>query len=227
MKGREWVGNQWRRFVARNTVPGARVLLFSVIAHCVALVVLTWLLVSQRAAPVIVYPEKQQLARGSPGSVYLPPNARSTRLPIAQKNATRRPRKAREAQPESRAEGLTGERLRERARLETKALIQDFKFRTIYGFSPFAKYELAFQTSGEIPSISAAQLPPHFEQYVIVEVTIDTQGRVADARVVAGAVDRTIEQTLLSAIREFKYRPATREGIPIPSQCDIVIHIPT
>src|SRR5260370_14558505 len=151
MKGREWVGNQWRRFVAVNSVRAARVLLFSVIAHCVALVVLTWLLVSQRAAPVIVYPEKQQLARGSPGSVYLPPNARSTRLPIAQKNATRRARKAREAQPESRAEGM-----------ETKALIQDFKFRTIYGFSPFAKYELAFQTSGEIPSISAAQLPPHF-----------------------------------------------------------------
>src|SRR5260370_33285893 len=152
MKGREWVGNQWRRFVARNTVPGARVLLFSVIAHCVALVVLTWLLVSQRAAPVIVYPEKQQLARGSPGSVYLPPNARSTRLPIAQKNATRRPRKAREAQPESRAEGTTVDRLRERARLETISLIYVFKFCTIYGFSLFSKFHFAFHISLSIPS---------------------------------------------------------------------------
>jgi TonB family protein len=226
MQDREWVRNRWRRFIRGDTVPDARVLLFSVIAHCLALVVVTWLLVSQRVGPVIVFPEKQQLARWSPRAVYLPPNARSPRLAIAQKNTTLRARKARPVQPESTAEGLTGERLRMRARLETKALIQDFKFRTVYGFSPFP-YEFAFQISGQIPTISAADVPPRFEQYVTVEVTIDAQGRVADARVVAGAVDRKIEQTLLSAIREFKYRPASREGIPVPSQCDIVIHIPT
>jgi TonB family protein len=192
----------------------------------VVLAVLTWLAVSQRAAPVIVFPARQQLATWSPGAVYLPPNAKSTRLPIARTNATRGARKTREAQPEPIGDGLTGERLRQRARLETKALIQSFNFHAIYGFSP-TKYELAFQTSGEIPSIPASQLPPHFEQYVIVEVTIDTQGRVADARVVAGEVDRTIEQSLLSAIRQFKYRPATRDGTPVPSQSDIVIHIPT
>jgi TonB family protein len=62
---------------------------------------------------------------------------------------------------------------------------------------------------------------------VIVEVTIDSQGSVADARITAGEVDNKIASTLLSAIRQFKYRPATREGVPIPSQCDLVIHIPT
>ena len=227
MRFREWVRNQWRRFIHGDTVPGAHVLLFSVVGHFLVLVVATWLVVSQRAAPVIVFPEKQQLARGSPRAVYLPPNAKSPQLPIARKTATRRARKAQEAQPESTAEGLTGERLRERAKLETKALIQNFKFRATYGFSTYPKYELAFQISGQIPTISAAEVPPHFEQYVMVEVTIDAQGKVADARVVAGAVDRMIEQTLLSAIREFKYRPATREGIPVPSQCDIVVHIPT
>jgi hypothetical protein len=44
---------------------------------------------------------------------------------------------------------------------------------------------------------------------------------------VAGMVTPTIEQTLLSAIREFKYSPAKRDGVPIPSQRDIVIHIPS
>jgi TonB family protein len=128
---------------------------------------------------------------------------------------------------ESTAEGTGVEALREQASRETKALIQDFKFRTTYGFSPLPRYELAFQISGEIPPISAEQLPPHFEQLVVVEVTISTEGRVADARIVAGIVDEKIQQTLLAAIREFKYRPATREGIPVPSQCDLVIHIPT
>jgi len=103
----------------------------------------------------------------------------------------------------------------------------DFKFRQIYGFSAGHKYQLAVQTDGKIPFISVADLPPKFEQYVIVEVTIDSGGRVAEARVVSGMVSTTIEQTLLSAIRDFKYNPATRDGFPIPSQVDIVIHVPS
>ncbi|HEV3036190.1 MAG TPA: TonB family protein [Candidatus Angelobacter sp.] len=101
------------------------------------------------------------------------------------------------------------------------------KFRQIYGFNRDHEYKLAVQTVGEIPSISADQVPPRFEQYVIVEVTIDTEGHVAEARIVAGVVEPAIEQTLLSAIREFIYIPAQRDGVPIPSQRDIVIHIPT
>ena len=60
-----------------------------------------------------------------------------------------------------------------------------------------------------------------------MEITIDADGRVAEDRIVAGMVDPTIERTLLSAIREFRYSPAKRDGIPVPSQLDIVIHIPT
>jgi TonB family protein len=101
------------------------------------------------------------------------------------------------------------------------------KFRQVYGFSPTHEYQLALRTAGEIPSISAADLPPRFEQYVIVEVTIDVDGRVVEERIVAGMVDPAIERTLLSAIREFKYSPAKRDGVPIPSQLDIVIHIPS
>lgn len=101
------------------------------------------------------------------------------------------------------------------------------RFRHIYGFTPGPQYRLAVQTSGEIPPISADEVPLHFQQYVIIEVTIDVDGSVAQARVVAGVVDTTIEQKLLSAIREFKYDPATRDGTPIPSQRDIVIHVPS
>lgn len=75
--------------------------------------------------------------------------------------------------------------------------------------------------------ISPNEVPPRFEQIVTVEVTIDASGEVADARVVAGLVVPTIEQKLLSAIRQFKYKPATRDGSPIPSQMDIVVHIPS
>jgi TonB family protein len=60
-----------------------------------------------------------------------------------------------------------------------------------------------------------------------VEITIDTEGQVAEARVISGLVDASIQQKLLSAIREFKYTPATRDGVPIPSQRDIVVHVPS
>jgi hypothetical protein len=79
------------------------------------------------------------------------------------------------------------------------------KFRQIYGFSPTHDYELAFRTAGEVPTIPAADLPPRFEQYVTVEITIDVDGRVADERIVAGLVDPAIEQKLLLTIREFRY----------------------
>jgi TonB family protein len=60
-----------------------------------------------------------------------------------------------------------------------------------------------------------------------VEVTIDVDGRVADARIIGGLVTRPIEQKLLAAIREFKYTPAKHYGTPIPSQVDVVVHIPS
>ena len=61
----------------------------------------------------------------------------------------------------------------------------------------------------------------------MVDITIDVDGRVAEAQIVGGLVPIKIQQTLLSAIREFKYRPAQRNGAPIPSQLEIVVHVPS
>jgi TonB family protein len=116
--------------------------------------------------------------------------------------------------------------IRAHAKQATAGLMVGIKQRLIYGFSTI-HYDLAVQTSGAIPRISAEDLPPRFEQYLIVEVTIDIDGRVADARLTTGMATPKIEQTLLSAIREFKYIPAKRDGTPIPCQIDLVIHIPS
>jgi TonB family protein len=70
-------------------------------------------------------------------------------------------------------------------------------------------------------------LPPHYEQLVIVEITIDVDGSVAQARIVSGSVDPKIQHKLLSAILGFKYSPAKRGGTPIPSQLDLVVHVPS
>jgi TonB family protein len=105
-------------------------------------------------------------------------------------------------------------------------MVATIKVRQFYGFST-DQYDLAYQTSGKFPVISADELPPRFEQYVIVEVTIDVDGHVAYARIVSGEAPLAIQQRLLSAAREFKYTPARRNGTPIPTQLDLVVHIPS
>src|SRR5215470_12930599 len=213
------------QFAEINRAPRAASLLWSVVAHLLAGVLLAALVVLQRSRPVVVPPakgEKMEAVRVEP--VTLPPSQKQAGLLVSQQKKGKKIVRKVQAPGES-TTGLAA--LRQEARRATTAIVQNFKFRTTYGFSPYPKYELAFQTTGQIPIISADQLPPRFEQYVIVEVTIDSQGSVADARITAGEVDNKIASTLLTAIRQFKYRPATREGIPIPSQCDLVIHIPT
>jgi TonB family protein len=119
------------------------------------------------------------------------------------------------------------EQLRADAHIETKAITNAIHIRGIYGWAPGPDFRLAVQTAGEWPKISADELPPRYEQYVQIEVTIDKDGTVADARILSGIVDEKIQQKLLAAVREFKYVPATRNGSPIPSQRDIIVHVPS
>jgi len=187
------------------------------------LMVLFW-----RAGGPHVVPERYQVAqRIVPQPAYLSSNSKSTQPhagPIHMKRSTRH-----SAVSEAKAgqQGVYSGTLREQAVKATADIMHDVKFHQIYGFSPGAQFQLAVQTGGVLPPISVDEVPSHFQQYVIVEVTIDVEGKVAESRVVAGIVDATIEHKLLSAIQAFKYAPARRDGVPIPSQRDIVIHIPS
>jgi|SRR5581483_3833284 len=118
------------------------------------------------------------------------------------------------------------ETLRKEAQLNTASLMKELKFRLNYGLGS-RDYELPVHKQGEIPLISAADLPPRFEQYLEIEILIDTTGSVAEAKVVHGAADQRIEERLLSAIRHFKYIPAKYLQRPVPCQMDIVVHIPS
>lgn len=180
-----------------------------------------------RTIPVHISPKYQiaQVMRGPAGHVTL--NSRPTQSLLHTAHARRRRRQSRVAEPGPASIGTASPALREQAQQATKAITTSLRYRIVYGFYPGHDYKLAVQTAGELPVISADQVPPHFQQYVIVEVTIDTEGRVAEARIVAGIVDPAIEQTLLTAIKDFKYVPAKRDGVPIPSQRDIVIHVPS
>jgi hypothetical protein len=114
--------------------------------------------------------------------------------------------------------------LGEHARRATKGLMAKFKFSLNYGFNP-GEFSFASRTHGELPRIEAHEVP--YEQYVIIEATVDVDGNVAEARVVTGKVPSQVADKLISAVREFRYDPAKKDGMAVPSLVDIVVHVPS
>jgi TonB family protein len=215
--------DQRQIFVPDGPVPRVSVLSLSVIAHVAVLV----LIVLRHATAPQIVPTKYEMVQAVSGTdqvAYNPPPKTAPRpSPFHVPRSKQKP----DAQEQDvSGTGTALETLRAHAKQATAGLMVGIKQRLIYGFSTI-NYQLAVQTSGVIPTISADDLPPRFGQYLVVEVTIDIDGRVADARLTTGMATPKIEQTLLSAIREFKYIPAKRDGSPIPCQIDLVIHIPS
>jgi TonB family protein len=211
--------------LSSDPVPRRSVIFLSGFAHLAALVLI---LVLWRAAGPFVLPVKNLTLQRLSGTAHLafhPAEAKAGR-PNAALHLPRRTRRTRAATPKAGEGGTALEVLREHARAATAGMVATIKVRQFYGFST-DQYDLAYQISGTFPVIPADELPPRFEQYVIVEVTIDVDGRVADARIVSGEAPPAIQQRLLSAAREFKYTPARRNGTPIPTQLDLVVHIPS
>jgi TonB family protein len=60
---------------------------------------------------------------------------------------------------------------------------------------------------------------------VIVEVTIDERGQIIQ-RIVIQSLAPAIDAKVLEAIGNWRFRPATRNGVPIPSKQDVFYHFP-
>jgi len=205
--------------------PAPSALGLSLLIHCAGfLLVFLFLLIQSHVGPRIL-PVRIEVAQVIPLSHHVSfPNRTAVRG-----NGGRIGVRTRASSP-AKNPALTlspGEALQKEAKMYSAAIMNSLKFQEIYGFYPGHKFQLPLRQSGDVPHISADLVPPHFEQIVLIDATIDTNGKVADARIVAGEVDPTIQQTLLAAVREFTYTPATRDDIPIPSQVEIVIHVPS
>lgn len=76
------------------------------------------------------------------------------------------------------------------------------------------------------PSILPWQIPSGVEGTVIVEVTIDALGNVTETRVLQ-ALGHGIEEKVVAALRNWRFRPAMMDGRAIPSQQDVYFHFPS
>jgi len=73
------------------------------------------------------------------------------------------------------------------------------------------------------PLVSADDLRGGLEGNVVVEITIDEAGNVVSKAIVQ-SLGPAIDAKVLAALENWRFRPATRDGVPIPSKQDVVYH---
>lgn len=76
------------------------------------------------------------------------------------------------------------------------------------------------------PPISRAELPSGVQGDVIVEVTIDENGNVVETRLIHG-IGYGIEDRVLATLRQWHFRPASKDGVTIASQHIVTFHYPS
>ena len=76
------------------------------------------------------------------------------------------------------------------------------------------------------PAVSRADLPPGLQGDVIVEVTIDEQGNVIETKLIRG-IGYGIEDRVIATLRQWRFRPASKDGVTIASQHIVTFHYPS
>lgn len=102
--------------------------------------------------------------------------------------------------------------------------------------SPFGSQENGLTTGHELrpalpieggrPRVSASDLPGGLQGDVIVEITINEQGKVVQKKVIK-SIDPGIDGKVLAALENWQFTPATQDGVAIPSQQYVYFHFPS
>ena len=205
----------------------ASALTASLLAHIAIVAALCW-----PATPVVLAP--RLVARGEGGNavgtsgtvLYLPSAVRAAKVSATQEHALHLP----SPRPEQEKEA---------ARLHAKrlnGLEVEHPSGTHQPGSPYGSSYGGLWSGDDIkpalPSvfpdltIRRNELPAGVEGDVIVEVTIDAQGAVIEHRLLQG-LGHGIDERVIAVLREWRFRPATKNGVPIPSKHDVHFHFPS
>jgi periplasmic protein TonB len=96
----------------------------------------------------------------------------------------------------------------------------------VVGYATGPDVRPAIETTLVDPPVYRSEIPSGVEGDVVVEVTIDEFGKVIDAKLLKG-LGHGIDEKVLATVRNWRYRPATKDGIPIPSKYDAHFHYPS
>ena len=73
------------------------------------------------------------------------------------------------------------------------------------------------------PTPDLTQLPHGTRGDVIVDVTIDEKGRIVESQVAQG-LGHGVDETVLAILQTWTFKPATKDGVAVPSQQEILFH---
>ena len=76
------------------------------------------------------------------------------------------------------------------------------------------------------PPVARAELPRDLQGDVIIEVTIDSQGNVVEIRILQ-AIGHGIDEKIVATLRQWRYQPATLDGVPVASKHEVHFHFPS
>jgi len=74
--------------------------------------------------------------------------------------------------------------------------------------------------------IPRSELPSGVQGDVIVEITIDAQGAVVEERLLQG-LGHGVDERVIAVLRDWRFHPATRNGVAISSKHDVHFHFPS
>ncbi len=75
------------------------------------------------------------------------------------------------------------------------------------------------------PTIYLSELPEGFQGDIVVEVVINKEGKVVRTRVLQTFGDG-LESKVVTALLDWKFKPAMYDGVPVASLQDIYFHFP-
>lgn len=196
-------------------------LLVSVAIHGAALVVLCW-----QVAPLFVSP--RILARGQGG----PATPQSVALYFSQAQSL-------QARPQPSIVSLPTKRKpteKPRWRKRSNILERDEQKDSAEAGSPLGSAIDGASEGDEIkpgfaivftdPRVARWEIPKGLQGEVVVELTIDEEGKVIAEKLLQG-LGHGVDEKVIATLRDWRFRPATRNGIAIPFKYDAHFHFPS
>ena len=73
------------------------------------------------------------------------------------------------------------------------------------------------------PKPDLAKMPRGTRADVILDITIDENGRISDLKLVQG-IEQSIDETVIATVRQWTFNPANRDGQPVASEQELRFH---
>jgi TonB family protein len=197
--------------------------LMSFAAHCALVVFLV-----RGPAPKFIQPTSVMAGFGgtSVAMIYLPSDVKLGEHPAAAPHnalvapvRSRKPPKIEPARQPPKAEGEPNKGD------DVRATLAGSPYGSL-GSGPTYGHEIRPALPSIFPDPLPPSLPPGVRGDVVVQVTIDAQGNITDKKILK-ALGYGAEERVLAALEGWRFRPATEDGVPIPSQQYMYFHFPS